>query len=167
MVLAGAPRFFYNYDPGGTPTVQGSFSNVPCVLAATLVSPWVNIRSGYQYYCNANSLTWTPGFNNPSLPLGASQATVSSVAGATNVGGPVFKVSGTNAITSWTFTGNQNIGLAGAATVNNQLGQFCVIPTGAFTTTATNNIGTASTAVVGQMQCWQWNGPDGKWYIIQ
>lgn len=169
MVLFGPSRFFYVQDPGavGSPTSTGGPSNVPCILANVVVSPWVNIRTGAQWYCNANSLVWTPGFNNPLLPLGASQATVASVAGATNVGGPVFKISGTNAITSWTFTGNQNIGIAGAATANSQTAQFCVIPTGLFTTTATNNIGVAYTAVVGQMSCWQWNGPDGKWYVIQ
>lgn len=167
MVLAGQARFFYVMDPGSiaTPGSSGSFvSNVPCILNNVVVSPWVNVRTGGQWYCNANSLVWTPGFNNPMLPLGASQSTVASVAGATNVGGPVFKVSGANAITSWTFTGNQNIGVAGAATVNSQTAQFCIIPTGAYTTTATNNIGAATTAVVGIMQCWQWNGPDGKWY---
>lgn len=169
MVLFGQPRFFYVQDPGssaGNGPGSSPISNVPCVLNNVVVSPWVNIRTGAQWYCNANSLVWTPGFNNPALPLGASQATVSSVAGATNVGGPVFKISGTNAITSWTFTGNQNIGIAGNATANSQTAQFCVIPTGAFTTTATNNIGAAITAVVGQEQCWQWNGPDGKWYVI-
>ena len=170
MVLFGNARFFYVMDPGSiaTPGSAGStVSNVPCILANVVVSPWVNIRTGAQWYCNPNSLVWTPGFNNPALPLGASNATVASVAGATNVGGPVFKVSGTNAITSWTFTGNQNIGIAGAATANSQTAQFCIIPTGLFTTTATNNIGVAYTAVVGQMSCWQWNGPDAKWYVIQ
>jgi hypothetical protein len=165
MVLFGPPRFFYVQDPGSSGIGgSASTSNVPCILNNVVVSPWVNIRNGTQWYCNAASLVWTPGFNNPALPLGASQATVASVAGATNVGGPVFKISGANAITSWTFTGNQNIGVAGAATVNSQTAQFCVIPTGAYTTTATNNIGAATTAVVGIMQCWQWNGPDGKWY---
>jgi hypothetical protein len=167
MVLAGSQRFFYTNDPGGQNNATGSIANVPCVLANVVASPWVNIRTGYQWYCNANSLVWTPGFNNPMLPLGASQATVASAAGAVNVGGPVFKVSGALAITSWTFTGNQNIGVAGAATANSQTAQFCIIPTGAFTTTATNNIGVAYAAVVGQESCWQWNGPDAKWYVIQ
>ena len=171
MVLFGPPRFFYTQDPGGvgSPGGMGFISNVPCILANVVVSPWVNIRSGAQWYCNPNSLTWQPGFNNPMLPMGASFATTASVAGATNIAGPVTKISGANAITSWTFTGNGAIGVAGsgtAATVNGQTSQFCVIPTGAFTTTATNNIGAATTAIVGNMQCWQWNGPDGKWYVI-
>lgn len=169
MVLFGNARFFYVQDPGAvaSPTSSGSLSNVPCILNNVVIQPWVNVRTGAQWYCNPNSLVWTPGFNNPQLRSGASNATVASVAGATNVGGPVFKISGTNAITSWTFTGNQNIGVAGAATANSQTAEFCVIPTGLFTTTATNNIGVAYTAVVGQMSCWEWNGPDGKWYVIQ
>jgi hypothetical protein len=172
MVLAGPARFFYTTDPGGigaTGTVNAAVSNVPCVVANVVVSPWVNVRSGAQWYCNPNSLVWTPGFNNPQLRQGASFATTASVAGATNIAGPVTKISGTNAITSWTFTGNGAIGVAGsgtAATTNSQTSEFCVIPTGLFTTTATNNIGAATTAIVGVMQCWEWNGPDGKWYQI-
>ena len=167
MVLAGQPRWFYVQDPGGlgSPGGAGYISNVPCVLNNVVVSPWVNIRSGAQWYCNPTALVWTPGFNNPLLPQGASFSTVASAAGAQAIPGPVSKISGTNAITSFTFTGNGNIGLNGAATANTQVGaQFCVIPTGAFTTTATNNIGAATTAIAGVEQCWVWNGPDAKWY---
>ena len=171
MVLFGQPRFFYKNDPGGIGGVGGgALANVPCILNNVVVSPWVNILTGAQWYCNPNSLVWTPGFNNPQLRQGASYATTASAAGATNIAGPVTKISGTNAVTSWTFTGNGAIGVAGsgtAATTNSQTSEFCVIPTGVFTTTATNNIGVAYTAVVGQMSCWQWNGPDGKWYVIQ
>lgn len=170
MVLFGNARFFYVQDPGGIgpPGATGaSSSNVPCILNNVVVSPWVDVRNGLQWYCNPNSLVWTPGFNNPMLRQGASFATTASVAGATNIAGPVTKISGVNTITSWTFTGNGAIGIAGNATVNSQTAEFCVIPTGAFSTTATNNIGVAYTAVVGQMSCWQWNGPDGKWYVIQ
>jgi hypothetical protein len=165
MVLVGKPIWFYAFDPGGSTTVPGFVSNVTCVLNNVVVTPWVNIRSGAQWYCNPTSLVWTPGYNNPLLPTGASFSTVASVAGATNAPAPVFKVSGANAITSWTFTGNGAIGVNGIATANTQSGaSFCVIPTGAYTTTATNNIGAATTAVVGIMQCWYWNGPDAKWY---
>jgi hypothetical protein len=167
MVLFGPPRFFYVIDPGATGTAAsgGTISNVPCILNNVVVSPWVNVRTGMQWYCNPTSLVWTPGFNNIGLPTGASFSTVASVAGAQPIPGPVSKISGTNAITSFTFTGNGAIGLNGAATANTQTGgEFCIIPTGAYTTTATNNIGAATTAVVGIMQCWYWNGPDGKWY---
>jgi hypothetical protein len=165
MVLFGNPFYFYDFDPGGTPGSPGYISNTPCVLNNVLVSPWVNIKSGAQWYCNPTALVWTPGFNNPLLPLGSSFSTVASAAGAQAIPGPVSKISGTNAITSFTFAGKGNIGLNGAATANNQVGgEFCVIPTGIFTTTATNNIGAATTAIVGVEQCWVWNGADGKWY---
>jgi hypothetical protein len=167
MVLAGKPFWFYAFDPGGTTAVPGFISNTTCVLNNVVVSPWVNVRSGAQWICNPTSLTWQPSFNNPLLPMGASFATVASVAGAQAIPGPVSKISGTNAITSFTFTGNGMIGLNGAATANTQSGaEFCIIPTGIFTTTATNNIGAATTAIVGVEQCWLWNGPDGKWYQI-
>lgn len=169
MVLFGQPRYFYTQDPGGlgSPGGTGYISNVPCVLANVVVSPWVNIRSGAQWYCNPTTLTWQPGFNNPLLPMGSSFSTVASAAGAQAIPGPVSKISGTNAITSFTFAGNGVIGLNGAATVNSSGGaEFCIIPTGAFTTTATNNIGAATTAIVGVEQCWVWNGGDGKWYQL-
>lgn len=165
MVLVGKPYWFYAFDPGGSAAAQGYVSGVTCVLNNVLVSPWVNIRTGAQWYCNPTALIWTPGFNNPLLPSGASFSTVASAAGAQAIPGPVSKISGTNAITSFTFTGNGDVGLNGAATANTQAGgQFCIIPTGAYTTTATNNIGAATTAVVGIVQCWYWNGPDAKWY---
>jgi hypothetical protein len=166
MVLFGPPRFFYKNDPGGIGGVGGgTVSNVPCILNNVVVSPWVNILTGAQWYCSPTALVWVPGFNNAQLNTGPAAATVASVAGATNISFPVIKISGTNAITSWTFTGNGAIGVNGAATANTQVGgQFCVIPTGIFTTTATNNIGAATTAIVGVEQCWVWNGPDGKWY---
>jgi hypothetical protein len=167
MVLFGPQRFFYTFDPGGTPTVQSLISNVPCVLNNVIVSPWVNIRSGFQWVCNPSTLVWTPGFNTPGQNTGGSFATVASVAGTTQINGPVFKVSGANAITAWGLTTNaatSNVGLNTGASSSG--GQFCIIPTGAFTTTATNNIGSASTAVVGQIQCWVWNGTDSKFYLI-
>jgi hypothetical protein len=168
MVLAGHPNWFYVQDPGSL-GVSGitAPSNEPCVLAAVVASPFVNIRTGAQWYCNPVSLVWTPGFNNPFLTTGQYGGTTASVAGATAIAFPVVKISGTNAITSFTFTGNGAIGLAGTATANvGSNGQFCIVPTGAFTTTATNNIGSAQTAVVGQEQCWQWSSTDGKWFVI-
>lgn len=168
MVLIGQPRFFYVTDPGasaGNGPGSGTVSNVPCVLANVVVSPWLNIRTGSQWYCNPTSLVWTPGFDNTGLETGASFSTVASVAGAQAIPGPVSKISGTNAITSFTFAGNGMIGLNGAATANTQAGaEFCIIPTGIYTTVAGNNIGAATVAIVGVLQCWFWNGPDAKWY---
>jgi hypothetical protein len=166
MVLAGHPNWFYVADPGGI-SVQGitAPSSAPCVLSNVVVSPWVNIRTGLQWVCNPTSgvLTWQAGFGNPYNLYDDSMATVSSVAGATNISFPMITISGTNAITSFTFTGNGAIGVAGAATANQAISNFCVIPTGAFTTVVGNNIGSAQTAVVGQIMCWYWNGKNGTW----
>jgi hypothetical protein len=172
MVLAGRPQWFNVSDPataqglGGAPSSQGLTmpTNAPCVLANVVASPWVNIRTGAQWICSTTSLTWVAGFGNPFLPFSSSSATTASVAGATNIAFPMTKISGTNAITSWTFTGNGAIGVAGNATVNGATSSFCVIPTGAYTTVVGNNIGVATTGKVGAVQCWYWDGPDGKWY---
>jgi hypothetical protein len=176
MVLAGRSAWFYVADPG-TPSIQGigNPSNQPCVLANVLVSPYVNIRTGQQWICSPFSLTWAPGFGNPYLPQGPVDVTnagaTASVAGATNIAWPFTRISGANAITSFTFTGNGAIGVAGsgtAATTNNATSSFCIIPaTGStWTTTATNNIGAAITAAAGVQQCWYWSGQDGKWYPL-
>jgi hypothetical protein len=165
MVLIGRAFWFYNQDPGANTAYPGGTpANVPCVVAQVLVSPYVNIRTGAQWVCSAASLTWQPGFGSPLLAQSSTMATTASVAGATNIAFPVTTISGTNAITSWTFTGNGAIGVAGNATANSETSSFCVIPSGAFTYTATNNIGSAGTAVVGQVQCWYWGGQAAKWY---
>lgn len=168
MVLAGHPNWFYVADPGSL-SLQGIVSptSEPCVLANVVASPWVNIRTGLQWVCNPVMLIWQPGFGNPFLPQGAAMATVASVGGATNISFPFIKISGTNAITSFTFTGNGAVGVAGIATANSTMSSFCVNPTGAFTTVAGNNIGASITAVSGQLQCWYWDGTDGTWNPIQ
>ena len=62
--------------------------------------------------------------------------TVASVAGTTNLGPYAIQhISGTNAITAW---GNPTPDFVGT---------ICIIPDAAFTTTATNNIAKATTAV--------------------
>jgi len=167
MVLAGRAYWFNVSDPGVSSTPQGTNApaNSPCVLANVIASPWVNVRSGNQWVCNPNSLTWQAGFGSPYIAQNSAMATVASVAGATNVSFPTIKISGTNAITSWTFTGNGAIGVCGVATANSCMTSFSVIPTGTWTTTATNNIGAVISAVVGQVQVWNWNAVDGKWYV--
>jgi hypothetical protein len=66
------------------------------------------------------------------------------VAGATSVSGPLFHITGTNAITSFTLP----VGFKGG---------FCVIPDGAFTTVAGNNIAEATTADANQTLCFTYD----------
>lgn len=133
MVLIGNPNWFYDYDPSGS-----------CTTANTFVAPWINTKNGNQWLCSTITLSWVPGFQNAgSVPQVT--AAVASVAGATGVNGPLQHITGTNAITSFTMGAGWNGG------------GFCVIPDGAFTTTATNNIGKASTAVAQKVLCFTWD----------
>ena len=142
-VYAGRPNWFYPNDPEG-----GS-----CVLANIIATPRINIITGNQWICSSISLRWIPGFGNPGnsgIPPGTSTA-VASVAGLTTISGPLFHVTGTNAITGWTIP----VGGVGAP--------FCVIPDAIFTTTATNNIALASTAVVNKTLCFTWDDKNSKY----
>ena len=140
IVLIGLPNWFNGYDPNGA-----------CTTASTYVTPWVNTATGNQWLCSTLTLTWVPGWQNITAPAGVTTA-VASVAGATLPSGPIFHMTGTNAITSFTLP----VGFAG--------GPFCIIPDAAYTTTATNNIGTASTGVANKVQCWQYDVKNAKFY---
>jgi hypothetical protein len=140
LVLIGQPNYFYGYNPAGA-----------CVTASTYVSPWVNTATGEQWLCSTLTLAWVPGWQNTSAPAAPTTA-VASVAGATLPSGPLFHVTGTNAITDWTIP----IGFTG--------GTFCIIPDGAYTTTATNKIALASTGVVSKVQCWTYEAKLAKFF---
>lgn len=134
LVLVGQPNWFYDYDPSGS-----------CTTATVFASPWVNTRTGSQWLCSTITLSWVPGFANAYGESAQVTAAVASVAGATAVNGPLQHITGTNAITSFTMGAGWN-------------GQgFCIIPDAAFTTTATNNIGKASTAVAQKTLCFTWD----------
>lgn len=145
---------------GGNPLPSGFYGSDPpqgsTCSAGVPTTPWVNVITGAQWLCSTSTNTFVPGFNNP---LGAVSPglvnTIASVAGAETVPGPYFAISGTNAITSFTIP----VGFAATA---GGYGTFCVYPTGAFTTTATNNIASASTAVVGKTLCFTWNPTTAK-----
>lgn len=139
MVLLGRPDWFFTYDPVGT-----------CTAASTHANPWVNTASGNQWLCSTLTHTWVPGFGNKLYPAQVTTA-VASVAGATAPTGPLFHITGTNAITSWTV----GVGMRGNS--------FCVIPDAAYTTVAGNNIGKSTTAVASQVQCWAWDATNSAW----
>ncbi len=135
VLVATAPNWFYTVDPSGA-----------CTLAQTYVTPWVNINTGAQWKCSSQTLSWVPSWGAPgdSQLLTATQYTVPS--GAAVIGGPlIYTDTGTNAATSFTMSTGWN-------------GQgFCVIPGGAFTGTATNNIEKAFTAVADRVLCFKYN----------
>ena len=141
------PSGFYNVDPpqGGTCS-----AGVPTI-------PWVNVSTGAQWLCSSSTSTWVPGWNNPlAFTSPGLVSTTAASTGAQAVPGPYFALSGTNAITSFV----PGIGFNSTATGGG--GTFCIYPTGAFTTTATNNIVNATTAVVGKLLCYTFNPTTGK-----
>ncbi len=138
MVLAGAPNLFTKYTPTGS-----------CTRSTTQVTPVVNTITGEQWLCSTITGTWTPGFQNSSVPA-QTGTLVASVAGATAVNAPLQHVNGTEAITSFTM----GIGWNG--------GGFCLYPDAAFTGTATNNIAKAFTAVADRTLCFTYDATNAK-----
>jgi hypothetical protein len=160
MVLV-APQYQTNLGVGANIVPNGLFSQDPpmngaCTASGTPTTPWVNVLTAAQWLCSPTSSTWVPGFNNPLNPAYMGDMGTSAAAtGAQTIAGPFFRLSGTNAITSFTIPVGMNATAVGTAS-------FCVNPTGAFTTTATNNIAFASTAVVGKTLCFTWNAGTSK-----
>lgn len=141
---------FVEVEPSGLCTPANTFS------------PTINLKTGNQWICSSISNSWVPGFFNIEAPAGVSAA-VASVAGATLPSGPLFHVTGTNAITAWgSSTSVGTVGGGGSAT-NTVGAPFCVIPDAIFTTTATNNIALASTAVVNKILCFTFDQTNKKY----
>jgi len=165
MVLAGYPFWFSQNDPGGS----GGFSGVgssACTGANVIAGPHINTRTGAQWICSSKTGTWVPGFNNP-LAFSASGLTadVASVGGATVPSGPIFHVTGTNAITSWSIP----VGCA-AETVSGALPGACTfitIPDAAFTWAGGGNMAATGTAVANLPIIWIWDSGNQKWVALQ
>jgi len=151
-VLIGSPTAFNVTDPAGA-----------CTAANTPFTPYVNIRNGNQWLCSTITNSWVPGFNNRDIPANSPTAAVASVAGATLPSGPLFHVTGTNAITAWGSSTTVGAVGMGGGTANAQGAPFCVIPDAIFTTTATNNIALASTAVVNKLLCYTFDATNKKY----
>lgn len=151
IVFVGTPSQFYTVEPAGA-----------CTSTAQPVTPYINIRSGNQWLCSTVTGSWVPGFFNVAGQTGVTTA-VASVAGATNPSGPLFHVTGTNAITAW--GSSTTVGLAGGGGSKTDVigANFCVIPDAIFTTTATNNIALASTAVVNKILCFTFDQTNKKY----
>ena len=130
-------------DPAGAaPYAAGTSS-----CANTIYTPWVNYVTGAQWFCSTLTGSWVPGWgsSNPSSSQPISGTATASAAGATAIASPLVHISGTNAITSFAMSAGWN------------WQGFCVIPDGAFTTTATNNIIKASTAVANKTLCFTYD----------
>lgn len=151
LVLAGPTTAFYEYDPAGS-----------CTATNQPYTPYVNLKTGNQWLCSTITNSWVPGFFNTDAPNGVTAA-VASVAGATLPSGPLFHVTGTNAITAW--GSSTSVGLAGGGGSKTDVvgSSFCVIPDAIFTTTATNNIALASTAVVNKILCFVFDQTNKKY----
>jgi len=139
-IIANAAQALQSYDPVGS-----------CTSTNTLYDPWINTNNGYMWQCSTVTGAWVPSWNNP-LPKSPSTLLHSS-AGAQTISGPLFHMDGTNAITSWTLPAGFPLS-----------GGFCVIPDAAYTTVAGNNVGSTTTAVATQIQCWTYSSADGKFY---
>ena len=125
VLVATSPQWFQSTNPAGS-----------CTAASVYVTPWLNVGTGQQWICSSQTLTWVPGWNNSSAtPQVITATATASVAGATAINAPLVHISGTNAITSFTFS------------VGNNNHNFAVVPDAAFTGTASNNICKAFTAV--------------------
>ena len=159
MVLIGNAIWFSVNDPGGS----GGFDGVggeSCTQANVVASPRVNIRTGAQWLCSSITTTWVPGFNNPLIPMNAQPTTaVASAAGTVTPSGPLFHITGTNAITGFV------IPIGCAANTLATLGgcSFTVIPDAIFTWTAAGNIALAGTAVVNKALTFVWDATNKKW----
>ncbi len=135
VLVATNANWFYTVDPVGS-----------CVTAQTYVVPWLNITNGNQWKCSSSTLSWVPSWGTPAPAQLLTNTLYTMVAGASVIGGPLIATdTGTNATTSFTMSAGWN-------------GQgFCVIPGGAFTVTASNNIEKAATAVADRTLCFTWN----------
>jgi len=129
VVWLGPANYF---RPAGSGDPYGS-----CVQSNEINLPRISVDTANIMHCFATSATatgqWGPLDPAAGTTLGGTSA---SVAGAQPVLGTTYSISGTNAITSFLLP----TGFAPGACLT-------IIPTAAFTTTATNNIAKASTAV--------------------
>ncbi len=158
MVLYGKVAWFYSVDPGTVLSQGGAgvSGGTACTVAGQFAFPWLNLRNGAMWACSPTSLTYVPWFNNANNPNNSVDfGTSAAVAGAQPIIAPLFRLSGTNAISSFTIPVGFNATAVGG-------GQFCIVPTGAFTWTLTNNIADAGTAVVGKTLCFTWDAGTSK-----
>lgn len=129
LVWLGPANYF---RPGGSGDPYGS-----CVQASLTNLPRISVDTGHIMHCFSTSSTATGQWGPLDPGAGATMGgTSASVAGAQPVLGTSYTISGVNAITSFLLP----VGFQPGACLT-------IIPSGNFTTTATNNIAKATTAV--------------------
>ena len=159
MVLSGPAIAFYTNDPGGTPSAGlGVADGGSCTTANTLVTPWVNVRSGAQWLCSTITSTWVPGFGNPGTAV-PNTAVASSTAAMVPTG-PLFHVTGTSAMTSIVIP----VGCAATAVSGCT---FTAITDSTASWTAGNNIANAITGVAAIPVIFTWDAVNSKFYLSQ
>jgi hypothetical protein len=119
----------------------------------TPIYTWiVNVVTGSQWLYSSVTGTWVPGFNNNQQPIAPTVA-VASVAGVITPSGPLFHVTGTNAITGFTRPNGFTSGI------------ITIIPDAVFTwTTGDGSLGVAGTAVVAKALTFTYDWIAAKWY---
>lgn len=150
VVVYGPAVAFIAYEPSGACTVgQG----------AAQYQPAINTKTGNQWLCSSITNSWVPGFWNTAAYSGVTAAVAS--ASALLPSGPLFHVTGTTGITSFSSA----VGMGG--TVSSPAAPagapFCIIPDGIFTVTAGNNIELGSTSVVGKLLCYTFDATNHKY----
>lgn len=158
MVLCGPAVAWYTYDPGGTPTVQGVEAGGACTTANTLVTPWVNVRSGAQWLCSTITSTWVPGFGNPGV--GIPNTAVASGTAAMVPSGTLFHVTGTSAMTSVVIPVGCNATTVGSC-------QFTGLCDSTASWSAGNNIADSITCVQYSAVTFVWDPGTSKFILLQ
>lgn len=123
------------------------------VPGVTPILTWViNVVDGAQWLWSTVTSSWVPGFNNITAPPSPTVA-VASVAGVITPSGPLFHVTGTNAITGFTRPNGLTSGV------------ITIIPDAIFTwTTGDGSLGVAGTAVVAKALTFTYDFNAAKWY---
>ncbi len=132
------PSFFEQDPVGAAPPA----ANIPAI-------PYINVTNGNQWLRSVDGL-WVAGFNNTTAGPGVTAA-VASAAGVVLPSGPLFHITGSEAITGFTLP----VGFSG--------GSFSVIPDAAFTWTNATNIALGGTAVINKTLTFTWDSNAGKW----
>ena len=155
-----------NLGTGGNPIPSGLYQNDPpqggTCNAGVPTLPWINVLTGAQWLCSTVSGTWVPGWNNPlSASSPGTTTTVASAAGLITPSGPLFRITGSAAVTGFnTATG----AMTGFNSTAQGYGCFTIrADTGSTATwTAANNIAVAGTFTANKDFTFCWDAGTSK-----